>query len=387
MKTHLMFLSVAFSLSPLAFAKGGAQAETPTPVDPPAVKNRVQVALLLDTSSSMDGLIDQAKTQLWKVVNTFSDARRDGEAPQVEVALYEYGNQNLSVENQWIRQVQPLTRDLDSLSKSLFSLKTNGGEEYCGAVIQRSLADLKWDETKDTYKVIFIAGNEPFTQGAIDARKACRDAWEKGIVVNTIHCGNREEGMSGSWHDGAALAGGKFMVINQDRAVVSIPAPQDKPIAELSERLNQTYLGYGKDGAAGAAKQEEADKNAFSHAKEGAHVQRAVAKASANYSNSTWDLVDAARAKKVDVATLPADQLPPAMRELKPEERTAFIEKAAKERASIQEKIVTLNREREAFVAEEMKKQAAQTGEKTLDQVLVEATREQATARGYKFKP
>jgi len=387
MKTHLMFLSVAFSLSPLAFAKGGAQAETPTPVDPPAVKNRVQVALLLDTSSSMDGLIDQAKTQLWKVVNTFSDARRDGEAPQVEVALYEYGNQNLSVENQWIRQVQPLTRDLDSLSKSLFSLKTNGGEEYCGAVIQRSLADLKWDETKDTFKVIFIAGNEPFTQGSVDARKACRDAWEKGIVVNTIHCGNREEGMSGSWHDGAALAGGKFMVINQDRAVVSIPAPQDKPIAELSERLNQTYLGYGKDGAAGAAKQEEADKNAFSHTKEGAHVQRAVTKASANYSNATWDLVDAAKAKKVDVTTLPADQLPPAMRELKPEERAAFVEKAAKERASIQEKIVTLNREREAFVADEMKKQAAQTNEKTLDQALVETTREQATARGYKFKP
>src|SRR5688500_7285793 len=118
MKTHLMFLSVAFSLSPLAFAKGGAQAEAPTPVDPPAVKNRVQVALLLDTSSSMDGLIDQAKTQLWKVVNTFTEARRHGEPPQVEVALYEYGNQNLSVETQWIRQVQPLTRDLDSLSKS-----------------------------------------------------------------------------------------------------------------------------------------------------------------------------------------------------------------------------------------------------------------------------
>ncbi|HEY8962262.1 MAG TPA: hypothetical protein VIM57_08655, partial [Luteolibacter sp.] len=324
---------------------------------------------------------------LWKVVNTFTDARRDGEAPQVEVALYEYGNNNLSVENQWVRQVQPLTRDLDSLSKSLFALKTNGGDEYCGAVIQRSLADLKWDESKDTYKVIFIAGNEPFTQGSVDARKACRDAYAKGIIVNTIHCGTREEGMGGSWHDGAALAGGKFMVINQDRAVVSIPAPQDKSIADLSQQLNKTYLGYGKDAAAGAAKQEEADDAASSREKSGAPVERAVAKASANYSNTTWDLVDAAKAKKVDVAKLPAAELPAAMRDLKPEERTAFVEKAAKERAAIQEKIVTLNREREAFVAEEMKKQAEQTGEKTLDQVIVEATREQAVARGYKFNP
>jgi hypothetical protein len=386
MKTHLKFLSLAVSLIPPVFAKGAPDGTSP-PVDPPAVKNRVQVALLLDTSNSMDGLIDQAKTQLWKVVNTFTDARRDGEAPQVEVALYEYGNNNLSVENQWVRQVQPLTRDLDSLSKSLFSLKTNGGDEYCGAVIQRSLADLKWDESKDTYKVIFIAGNEPFTQGSVDARKACRDAWGKGVVVNTIHCGNREEGMSGSWHDGAALAGGKFMVINQDRAVVSIPAPQDKPIAELSELLNQTYLSYGKDGSLGAAKQAEADKAAFSHAKEGAHVQRAVAKASANYSNTTWDLVDAAKEKKVDVTTLPVDQLPQAMRDLKPEERATFVAKAAKERAEIQEKIVALNREREAFVAEEMKKKATDSTEQTLDQAIVAATREQAVARGYKFNP
>ena len=385
MKTPLLFLSVAISLIPPVFAKGGPPDGAPPPVDPPAVKNRVQVALLLDTSNSMDGLIDQAKTQLWKIVNTFTDARREGEPPQVEVALYEYGNNNLSVENQWVRQVQPLTRDLDSLSKSLFSLKTNGGDEYCGAVIQRSLADLKWDESKDTYKVIFIAGNEPFTQGSVDARKACRDAWGKGIVVNTIHCGNREEGMSGSWHDGAALAGGKFMVINQDRPVVCIAAPQDKRIAELSEELNKTYLGYGKARAEGAARQAEADKDAQSQKASGAPVLRAVSKTGTNYNNASWDLVDAAREKKVDPAKLEASELPAAMRDLKPEDRAAFVEKAAKERAEIQEKIVALNREREAFVAEEMKKKATESTEQTLDQAIVAATREQAEARGYKF--
>ena len=51
------------------------------PVDPSPAQNKVQIALLLDTSNSMDGLIDQAKTQLWKVINTFIDARRDGARP------------------------------------------------------------------------------------------------------------------------------------------------------------------------------------------------------------------------------------------------------------------------------------------------------------------
>ena len=32
-------------------------------------KKHIKVALLLDTSNSMDGLIDQAKAQLWDIVN------------------------------------------------------------------------------------------------------------------------------------------------------------------------------------------------------------------------------------------------------------------------------------------------------------------------------
>lgn len=103
---------------------------------------KVQIAILLDTSGSMSGLIEQTKTQLWKVVNTFIDSKQNGQVPFVEVALYEYGNSGLAAEDNWIRQIQPLTRDLDQISEDLFSLATNGGEEYCGAVIKKATADL-----------------------------------------------------------------------------------------------------------------------------------------------------------------------------------------------------------------------------------------------------
>ena len=138
MKTKRLLILGFLSALPL-------HAKEAPPVDPAPAQAKVQIALLLDTSNSMDGLIDQARTQLWKVVNTFVDARRDGAAPFVEVALYEYGNNSLHVANNYIRQVEPLTRDLDELSRELFALKTNGGEEYSGAVIQRALADLSWD--------------------------------------------------------------------------------------------------------------------------------------------------------------------------------------------------------------------------------------------------
>lgn len=356
----------------------------PAPEDNPDKKNRIQIALLLDTSNSMDGLIDQAKTQLWKVVNTFIDAERDGKTPFVEVALYEYGNNSNAVGNDWIRLVSPLTRDLDKLSRDLFALKTNGGEEYCGAVIQRALGDLAWDTRESTYKVIFIAGNEPFTQGRVDARSACKEALTKGIIINTIHCGDRQEGINGSWHDGAALAGGDFLIIDQDKAVTHIDAPQDKRISELSLKLNDTYLGYGKQREEAKANQEMADKDAAANKEGGADVQRAVTKASGNYSNANWDLVDALREKKINPAELDTEELPEEMKSLAPEERKTFIEKIAAERTLIQEEIKQLNKEREAHVAAELKKRADE-GDKTLDQAMIKVTRKQASERGYKF--
>ena len=97
---------------------------------------KIQMAILLDTSNSMDGLINQARTQLWKVVNEFTTIKLAGKTPKLEVALYEYGNNGIPQKDGYIRQVVPLTTDLDRVSEAMFALKTNGGDEYCGQVIQ-----------------------------------------------------------------------------------------------------------------------------------------------------------------------------------------------------------------------------------------------------------
>lgn len=366
-------------------ALAGTVTAAPAKVDPAPGDTKVQIALLLDTSNSMDGLIDQTKTQLWKVVNSFIDAKRDGATPFVEVALYEYGNNSLAVTDHYIRQVEPFTRDLDALSGHLFSLKTNGGQEYCGAVITRALADLSWDDDAKTYKAIFIAGNEPFTQGSIDPMQACRDALAKGIVVNTIHCGPRQHGISGSWHEGAAHGGGEFMIIDQDRAVRHIPAPQDKKIAELGIELNKTYLGYGKGWATNAMRQRVADQGANENAGAGAAVERAVSKASGNYHNASWDLVDATRDGNLELDKLDKADLPEELQGLTAEALKARIDQAAKTRADLQQEIGELSRARTTFLEEERRKQADTDGVKTLDEVMVETTRAQASKLGYAF--
>ena len=133
---------------------------------------KIQVALLLDTSNSMDGLINQAKSRLWNIVNTLTTLRFEGNEPEIQIALYEYGNDRLRAADNYIRLVAPLTTDLDLISEKLFSLTTDGGLEYCGAVIRNATKELRWSTNDRDIHLIYIAGNEPFTQGKISYREA-----------------------------------------------------------------------------------------------------------------------------------------------------------------------------------------------------------------------
>lgn len=340
-------------------------------------KPRVQVAILLDTSSSMDGLIGQTKEQLWKIVNTFNNAKKEGKRSVLQIALYEYGKDTLPASGGYIRQILPFTEDLDRVSEELFALHTRGGDEYCGEVIQRATQQLAWSKSKEDLKVIFIAGNEPFTQGPVDYRSAVASAYEHGIIVNTIHCGPEAEGIQGMWKDGAARGHGKFLVIDQNKAVAEIAAPQDKELARLGTELNKTYIGYGAGATAGKARQAAQDSNAAGLSL-GSMSQRAVSKASAHYDNSGWDLVDGTKKGAAKLEKMKDEELPAEMQKMDMAQRQAYVDQKAKERESIQKRITELNQERDKFIAAERKKQADAAGPDSMDTAVIKAVRSEA---------
>ena len=380
-------LVIAISIVTLFMSSiAGARDPRPDLVLPDDGRPIVQIALLLDTSNSMDGLINQARSQLWKIVNEFSNCRRDGQIPRLQVALFEYGNDSLPVTEGYIRQVVPLTTDLDLLSEKLFALKTNGGSEYCGEVISVATRVLDWSNDRRAYKAIFIAGNEPFTQGNVDYRSACASAIARGVVVNTIHCGPEDVGRQGQWTDGAKRGEGRSMNIDQDRAHVAIVAPQDEEINRLSVELNVTYIPYGKEGEVASRRQVAQDQLALENAPAGASVERAVAKSSRQYDNARWDLVDAERDGKVDLDKLDAKDLPEAMQTLAPAERRAYVEQQGAKRAEIQAKIKALNEDRVEYVAVKEKENTTTTGTDTLDSAIVKAVREQIAEKGFEMK-
>lgn len=345
---------------------------------------RIQVALLLDTSNSMDGLINQAKSQLWNIVKELAKADVGGKTPRFEVALYEYGNDNLSVTKNYVRQVLPFTTDLDRVSEELNRLKTNGGEEYCGAAIRDSLQELEWSKRDNDMMAVFIAGNEPFDQGGVSFKESCAAARQKNVVVNTIFCGPKAEGQRTQWEAGASLAAGRFFCIDSDRTVAEVSTPYDQDLAQLSTKLNSTYIAYGDDAGVGQARQMAADSAAPPGASGGYVASRAQAKATASYSNESWDLVDAEKKGKVKLENVKPEALPAELRDKSVAERKEYVAGKAAERSKIQEEIRKTGEKRDKFLEEQRAKN--NPTELSLEGAILGAIREQAKERGFQFK-
>jgi hypothetical protein len=348
----------------------------------PGKDQNIQLALLLDTSNSMDGLIEQAKSQLWKIVNELAAAKcGDGTQPNIKIALYEYGNDGLPSSEGYIRMVSGFTNDLDLISEKLFSLRTNGGNEYCGHVIQTSLRQLNWSTSGNDLKMIFIAGNEPFTQGSVSYRIAGGVAKEKGVVVNTIFCGNFEEGISTNWKDGADMTGGSYMSIETNKKTIYVATPYDDKIADCNDRLNRTYIYYGSQGRSKKEAQVTQDNNAASYGQSNT-VERAVSKSSRVYDNKSWDLVDAAKDSEKAIAEADEETLPAEMKGMNTQQRKNYVDGKAKERSAIQTEIQTLNKKRQEYIIANTPKDSE---EGSLDAAMLRAIRAQAKVKNLKW--
>ena len=340
----------------------------------------INIALLLDTSGSMQGLLEQAKSQLWKIVNVLSIAKKNEENATLNIALYQYGNDLLNSKEGYIQQILPLTNDLDAISEKLFALTTNGGDEFCGQVIQTATNQLDWG-VENGLNLIFIAGNEAFNQGEINYQKSCAVAKQKEITVNTIFCGDNSTGISTFWQAGAIAAGGNYMNIDMNQKTTYVSTPYDGKIAELNEELNYTYLSYGTQGKLKKLNQTTQDNNSRSYSLANS-VSRAVSKSSHNYYNAHWDLIDASKEKNFDIEKVKTSTLPSNMQKMSKTQKLAYIKSMSEKRDRINAQIQELNKQRLSYISSHNNRGS----EASLDYVMLNAIKSQATKKGFVFE-
>jgi hypothetical protein len=371
MRKHLLVATLV-SFSSLAQARSHT--------DNQQQARKIDVVIALDTSSSMNGLIDSARAKLWDVVNLLGKARPQ---PTLRVGLISYGNTGYDRRVGWVRKDADLSTDLDGVYAKLFALTTNGGEEYVARAVKDATEQMQWDQDPQTLKIIFVAGNEPANQDPlVPVESAVQNAREKGIFVNTIYCGSASNGEAVLWSRVATLGGGRYAAIDMNRTV-AIATPMDDQLARLSVELNKTYVAYGRTGAAHASVQAAQDKNAEAVSKPVA-ASRAVGKAGALYDNRSWDLVDRTTAG-APVGGVATAELPAEMRSMNEGQREAYVAEKAKKRRAIQTQISDLAKQRDQYIATERKKATKSPSSASFDDAVSGAIKGEAEKAGFAF--
>jgi Mg-chelatase subunit ChlD len=335
-------------------------------------KPKVEVVFCLDTTGSMGGLIEGAKKKIWSICNQIAGGKP---TPDLKVGLVAYKDRG----DEYITKVTDLTDDLDAIHGQVKGFSAGGGgdaPESVNQALDDAVNKIKWSKDKRTLRIIFLVGDAPPHMDYPDDVKypeTCKKACEKGIIINTIQCGNDGE-CTRHWKDIAVKAEGSYAAIPQEGGVVAIATPYDKELGELNGKLTHSTVAFG-----GAREREEAATKLRTAAAlpAGAGGADRAGVAAKLGRVASYDLVDAVKEGRVKLDELKDDQLPEEMKKMTPKERKAHLEKIEKERAELNKKVIELDRKRNEYIQAELKKQG-KSGKDSFDEQVLETLRKQA---------
>jgi Mg-chelatase subunit ChlD len=407
------------------------------PLETKQPKPNVEVVFCLDTTGSMGGLIEGAKQKIWSISNQIVAGRP---TPNLKVGLLAYRDRG----DKYITQLTDLTDDLDAIYSTIKTFKAEGGgdiPESVNQALHESVTKFKWSADKVTLRIIFLVGDAPPHMDYPDDVKypeTCKLAKEKGIIINTVQCGN-DATCTKFWQEIAEKTDGMYVQIAQDGAQVRVITPHDKRLAEINAELENTTLVYGtrekqqKDqdarlksldgakptapavpgGPAPGVKVEAPKGDATAKAgtvlpttttggfgggfgggaggslapppaaAPGLAADRAVYNARRGGINA-YDLLADIKAGKVKLDTLKDEELPEELRKLPKEKRQAYLDELEKKREALRQEALKLAKERDEFTKKKLEEEGKKAKE-GFDQKVEELLRKQAKKVGIDY--
>jgi Mg-chelatase subunit ChlD len=204
----------------------------------------VDVVFVLDTTGSMSGLIQTAKDKIWSIATTMASAQP---TPEIRIGLVAYRDRS----DQYETKVVDLSDDLDSVYATLMDFAADGGgdtPESVNKALYDAVHNMSWSQGEQAYQVIFLVGDAPphMDYNEVQYPEIVAAALQKGIVINTVQCGEIPFTVE-PWTQIASLGHGNFFQVEQAGGAVAYATPYDEEIAELSAKLDDTRLYYGSD--------------------------------------------------------------------------------------------------------------------------------------------
>lgn len=388
MKIKLMGIAL-FALTLAAVVYYPQLSANPQPANPPIAHHitdspKIDVVFVLDTTGSMSDLIQAAKEKIWSIASTMASAQQ---TPEIRIGLVAYRDRT----DAYVTRVVDLSDDLDSVYATLMDFEAQGGgdtPESVNKALYDAVHAMSWTEQDQAYKVIFLVGDAPphMDYNEVKYPEIVASALEKGIVVNTIQCGELADTVQ-PWTQIASLGQGNFFQVEQAGSAVAYATPYDEEIAELSARLDDTRLYYGTDEekermAAKVAATDKLHEGASTEARARRGVFNASSGGRLNLIGEN-ELVDAVTSGEVDLEAIDEDALPEEIVVMSNAARETYVEELAEERAELKRQIQALADDRNGYIREKVE-EAGGLGS-SLDQKLYDTVKEQAAVAGLEY--
>ena len=358
---------------------------TAVPLPPPGQRPVVEAVFVLDTTGSMGGLIQAAKDKVWSIASTLAAAQP---APIVRMGLVSYRDRG----DDYVTRVLDLSPDLDQVQAELFKLQAQGGgdgPESVNQALHEAVTRIRWSPDPAVYRVVFLVGDAPpHADYANDVpyTESLAEAGRRGIRVNAIQCGQQPD-TRGEWQRIAQLGNGGYFQVDQAGGAVAIATPYDAPLAKLSAELDGTRLYYGSPAERSKREGEIAEVKAVQAAAAPAVLARraefVAAEGGASSVLGDQELVDAVTSGRVDLAKLPAAQLPAPLAKLAAEDRARVVKETADQRETLRGEMQGLSAKRAQFLKEKV--EAAGGAKDSLDHQIWSTVRKQGTEAGLSY--
>ncbi|MBK1723700.1 vWA domain-containing protein [Thiocystis violacea] len=393
-RTTLAALTLMGVTAGAVFYYPSLQSAEPTPppvvVDPaqlPQIGQHpvIEAVFVLDTTGSMGGLIQAAKDKIWSIASTMAMAQP---APEIRMGLVAYRDRG----DDYVTRVVDLSKDLDGVHSELMQFQAQGGgdgPESVNQALHDALYRIGWSQDPSVYRVIFLVGDAPAHmdyQDDVPYPQTLAAAKQRGIRVNAIQCGTLGQTAT-EWQRIAQLGFGSYFQVEQGGSAVAMTTPYDAKLAALSAELDETRIYYGKtEERAKRRAKLDSEKAAKAAASPAALASRAGFVTSESGKASLLgerELVDEVASGRVDVADLPAEELPSSLADMDVGAQRAVIAEKAETRNALREEIQVLSKQRSEYLNAQVE---AKGGAKdSLDHKIFSAVREQAADKGLSY--
>ena len=390
MKTRILgfalFIATAATVAFYPSVRAGVITDVPAPAPVDQVQaNRIEVVFVLDTTNSMANLIDAAKEKIWSIATTLAQSPS---APEISMGLVAFRDRG----DAYVTKVVDLSQDLDTMYAKLMDFSAQGGgdgPESVNAALDAAINQISWSEQDNSYKVVFLVGDAPPHMDYSERQypELVGLATQKGILVNTIRCGDNPATQQ-HWQTIASIGGGDYFSVGQSGDAIAITTPFDDQIAALSRELDETRLVFGSEDDKEEYKQKKAATDKLhAEASAASRARRATFNASASGADNLFgdtDLVDAVVTGEASLDAIAVEELPAALQKMSLVEREEAVGEVQAQRLDLGGRIAELAQKRDSYLEQQVAE--SEGVEDSFDYRLYDTLKSQGAGKGIMYE-